>query len=125
MKIEIESDVFDITKRIKEIDEGYYIVLNNKNNKFELHNKFQINTYCLQIPFDSLDKRVIDVIHASNVCNIDNIINNIDKNNKYIENESFNNIKDQSSYMLNEIYNFCNNSSKSYVVDKAFKNVWR
>ena len=37
MKIKIESDIFEISKRVKDIDENYYIVFDTKKNKYELH----------------------------------------------------------------------------------------
>ena len=36
MKIKIESDVFDIVDRIKEIDDGYFIIYDTQKNKFEI-----------------------------------------------------------------------------------------
>ena len=82
MKVKIESDVFDIVNRIKEIDDGYYIVYNLKTGKFELHNSNQlISSYCLTIPYTEIDEKILNLIHASSVCNIGNIIDEIDNNN--------------------------------------------
>lgn len=125
MKIKIESDVFDIVDRIKEIDDGYYIVLNNQNCKFELHNKKQLNTYCFTIENNCIDNRVIDKILYTNIKNIDKIINEIDKNNIDNENKKIAEISHQSKYMLNEFYKFANNTSRDIDDDKAFSTVWR
>ena len=65
MKIKIDDDVFDITKRIKEIDDGYFVVYNTLKNSFELHNNYQENTYCLTCPYECLDERVLDMIYYS------------------------------------------------------------
>lgn len=124
MKIKIENDVFEITQRIKKIDEGYFIVFDTLKQRFELHNSEQVNTYCLTVPYDNLDDRLIDLVMYSKIDNIDNIINEIDINNKVIEGKSINKLKDQTGYMIREIYNFCNNSSKIYNVN-SLDNVWR
>ena len=47
MKIKLIYDVYNISKRIKEIDKDYYIVYDTSKNKFEVHNSSQIGgSYC-------------------------------------------------------------------------------
>lgn len=125
MKIKINSDVFDIVKRIKEVDDGYYIVFDTTKNKYELHNRKQQSTYCLTCPFENLDKRLLDFIHKTNSRHIDKIVEEIDNNNKKVERNIYNNAKDTSDFMLREIYAFSNNSSKNLDDVKAFTSVWR
>lgn len=125
MKIKIESDVFDISKRIKEIDEGYFIMYNFDNNKYELHCINQPNTYCFSYPYENLDERFINMIYKTNIIYIDNIVEDIDKNNSKIENNINESNKDKSNYMLKEIYDFSNISSKNFDESKAFSSVWR
>lgn len=124
MKIKIENDVFEITKRIREIDEGYYIVFDTDKGEYELHNSMQPFSYCLTVPYADLDSRLIDLILYTNISNIDNIIKDIDNNNAEIENKSKKQVKEQAEYMVKEIYNFSNNSSKKYDYT-AFGNSWR
>ena len=124
MKIKIESDVFEITKRIKEIDDGYFVMFDTKNNRYELHNLYQDNTYCLTYPYADLDSRLIEMILYSNILNIDNIINDIDNNNKEIERNTENQIKSQTEYQVREICDFASNSSKICEVN-SFSNQWR
>ena len=125
MKIKIESDVFDVSKRIKEIDENYFIMFNLNNNKYELHCASQPNTYCFSYPYEDLDERFIDMIYKTNIANIDNIIEQIDNNNAKIENNVNSSVKDKSNFMLREIYKFSNISSKNFDESKAFSSVWR
>ncbi len=124
MKIKIENDCFEITKRIKEIDDGYFIVFDTEKAVYQLHNYNQKNTYCLTIPYDDLDSRVLDLILYSNIVNIDNILEDIDNNNKEVENKSINNIKDYSDYILREIHNFASNSSKEMDLN-SYGSFWR
>ena len=124
MKVKIESDVFDITKRIKDIDEGYYIVFDTNKEVYELHCKNQFNSFCLTVPYDVLDDRLLDFINYTDIRNIDNIINDIDINNNEIEKNNNLTFKDKADYMLREIYSFANNSSKQYN-ENSFLDVWR
>jgi len=111
MKIRIESDVFDIVNRIKEIDDGYYIVLNLKNGKYELHNSNQFDmSYCLTIPYNEIDAKIIDLILSTLISNIDNIIEDIDMNNQEIDNNAVKNVRNYTEYNVREIYKYFSNS---------------
>ena len=62
-KIEITHDVFDIARRIKEIDEDYFILYDRRLMRFEVHNRRQRpNTLSLVLPYDRLDCRAIDKV---------------------------------------------------------------
>ena len=74
MKIKIDDDVFNITERIKEIDEGYYVIYNTSSKKFEVHNKYTKNKYCLTIPYSQLDVRTIKLINKTHIRNYKKII---------------------------------------------------
>lgn len=124
MKIKITSDVHDIVDRIKEIDEGYFILFDTNKNKFELHNKNQSCTYCLTIPFGTLDKRVLDFIYNTQCSNIDNIVEEIDNNNAKIERNGIEKLKEVSDYKMREIYKFASNSSKEFG-ENLFESEWR
>lgn len=125
MKIEIESDVFDVIPRLKEIDGGYKIMLNLDNGKLELHNEKQTNTYCFTLKENEILPSLIYDVIASDIRFIDNIVLEIDKRNIETENENKNKINDYTSYMSREIFDFENMSSKVYSANKAFKTVWR
>lgn len=123
MKIKIIEDVFDIVSRIKEIDDGYFIVFDTDKGCYEIHNTKQKNTYCLTILKD-LDSRALDLVLVTNIEHIDNIIDDIDKNNIKIEENVQKTRKSQADYMVREIYDFCNNSSKKFD-DNVFQTEWR
>lgn len=60
MKIEIEQDVFNIVKRLKQIDKDYFVLFNTKSNLFELHAHNQApSSYCLSFQFKELDERAL------------------------------------------------------------------
>ena len=62
-KIEITNDVFDVARRIKEIDENYFVIYDRRLLRFEIHNKRQRpDTLSLVLPYDTLDCRAIDKV---------------------------------------------------------------
>ncbi len=87
MKIKIDHDVYEIAKRIKYIDKDYYIVFDTSKQNFEVHNLAQIdNTYCLTIPYNTLDIRTLQYVYESMSTNIERIVETIENDNKLREN---------------------------------------
>ena len=86
MKIKICGDVFNISKRIKDIDCGYYIVFNTFKQSYEIHNSKQIgSTFCLTLPFNELDERCLEYILKTQSSNIDEIIEKLEIENNLKE----------------------------------------
>ena len=86
MKIKLFSDVYNISNRIKNIDKDYYIVLNTSTNKFEVHNRSQVDsTYCLTLPFKNLDERTLNYVNETKSVNIKNILQKMEIDNKIKE----------------------------------------
>lgn len=66
--MEITEDLFDISQRVKEIDEDYFVVYNEKLNRYEIHNRKQYNdTLSIIVPFNRLDKRVLDKLNETKI----------------------------------------------------------
>lgn len=79
MKIDVNFDVYNISKRIKDIDKSYYIVFDTSKQKFEIHNSNQIgSTYCLTLPFNELDERCLGYVRKTQSVNIDELLNELE-----------------------------------------------
>ena len=86
MGIRIEHDVYDIAKRVKDIDIGYYVVYNTSRQKFEIHNSNQMgSSFCLTVPYDQLDERALKLVRKTQSANIDEILEQIENDNKNLE----------------------------------------
>lgn len=122
MRIKIDSDVFNISNRLKEIDSGYFVMYNLSSKKFEIHNNNQKNTYCLTIPYGQLDTRTIDFVNKTSIRNYDKIIKNLDKNNANIEKNNLNKAKEINDYKIREIFKHSNLGSET--LKNAFSSKW-
>ena len=83
--IEIKDDLFDISSRIKSIDENYKIYFNRGTCRYELHNSSKTPTFQAVFPYSSLDKRALDFAMQSRVKNKDAILAEIDAHNARLE----------------------------------------
>lgn len=79
---EIESDCLEIVRRIKDIDEQYFVKFDPEKHKFELHHRAQRNTYCLTFPFDQLDERAVSYVLKTRVQNSDEIFKSMEEENR-------------------------------------------
>lgn len=87
MKIKIYADVYNISKRLKDIDKNYYVVYDTSKHKFEIHNSSQIgNSYCLTLPYTMLDERTLIYVRETSCENIEQILNKIESENELFEN---------------------------------------
>ena len=49
-----------VAARLRSIDDGYFVFLNYKTGKLEVHNKHCApHTLCLVLPYDRLDERTV------------------------------------------------------------------
>jgi len=57
----IKNDTNHIAKRIRDIENGYFILQDNATGDYEVHSTENIgNTYCFTVPHDSLDARTLE-----------------------------------------------------------------
>ncbi len=80
--VRIESDVFDIGARLKEIDGGYYPVYNLTKNRYEIHHSGKKNTLQVVLPYDGLDARAIQKVRETRIEYADVKLREIDRENE-------------------------------------------
>ena len=109
----ITSDVYEISKRIKQIDDGYFIVYNFIKNRYEIHNNKQpFSSYCLTVPYSCLDKRTLDLVYKTLFTKKDAIFKQIEQLNNQLESEQNKKLSDETNYLLKKylakgVYNDC------------------
>lgn len=123
MLIRIESNVYDIPQRLREIDPNYYVVLNTDTQKYEVHHSKQIGgTLCLNLPFDELDSRTIDYVKSHDIKYAKQIFEEIDMHNAVIEREAKRKAFDEPNQKVKEIHRYVTKyESKETVPDDAYK----
>lgn len=105
----ITNDVFDIARRIKEIDENYFVVYNKKLCRFEVHNKRQKpDTLSLVLPYDRLDCRAIDKVLSTRTQHVSKLLAEIDKQNEQLQQKQ---IKEMANKRMQECQEILRRSS--------------
>lgn len=120
----IKSDLFNITKRIKQIDKKYFIVFNKKTKKFEVHYKRNSSTLELVLPFDRLDKRTLDFVLKTKMENKQKLIEEMERNNQKLEDEKNRNMLDETTYKAKEMLRYEQNKTGDVNFDNSYSNKW-
>ncbi|MBE5745763.1 MAG: hypothetical protein E7359_00535 [Clostridiales bacterium] len=77
--IEIFTDLFDIVKKIKYIDNNYRVFRNITKHRFEIYYQNGLNLNLeLILPYNNLDYRAINLINKSRVENADELFDYVD-----------------------------------------------
>ncbi|MBU7006301.1 hypothetical protein [Phosphitispora fastidiosa] len=82
----IFTSALGIPERLREMDPNYFLVLNTKTQKYEVHNlAHKGNTYGITIYYDELDYRTLYITRASDLRYRKNLLREIDEHNEKIE----------------------------------------
>ena len=82
----IDDDMFGVVRRLKSIDDGYFVFLNYKTGKFEVHNRRQRPaTLCLVLPFETLDERTVNRVLYTRAENVKRIVEDMERENQRLE----------------------------------------
>lgn len=120
MNIQIVEDLFSISDRLKEIDDGYYVIYNTTKCRYEVHNSQTPKSFCFVVPYKSLDSRTLEIALSTSTNNSKKIFEQIERNNHNLENQKLQKIKDENSWKFKEIFNYEKlskqmNTAKSYI----------
>ena len=120
----IKSDLFNITKRIKQIDKKYFIVFNKKTKKFEVHYKRNASTLELVLPYDRLDKRTLDFVLKTKMEHKQKLIEEMEKHNQKLEDEKNRNMLDEATYKAKEMLKYAQNKTGEVNFNNSYLNKW-
>ncbi len=78
--------MFGVARQIKSIDDGYFLFLNYRTGKFEVHNRHcSPSTLCLVLPYETLDARTVDRVRYTRAERIKQLLAEAERNNSALE----------------------------------------
>lgn len=124
MKNLIVHDLFNIAKRLRQIDKKYFVLRNKKLHRFEIHYKGKNSTLQLVLPYKNLDKRTLDLVLKTRVENRQKLFRQMEENNQKLIKNSTKKLVDEASFKLKEMLSYCNKTSASVDFNKTYQNKW-
>lgn len=123
-KVTIKKDVFNIAKRLKNINKNYKIVKNLQTQKYEIHNETASkNSFVFSVPYNKLDIRTLKHVAQQHKLNAKEAIKHIEQHNKKLEKQMLQQQHDELDYKFNEIYRYANSGSSEFETN-SYSNVW-
>ncbi len=83
--VAVYNDLFDVSSRIKSIDDDYQIYFNRGNCRYELHNLRCKPTKQADIPWKTLDCRVLSWARKTRVENLERLVKEMNEHNQRLE----------------------------------------
>ena len=124
MLVNITTDVFDILSRLKAIDSNYFIVFNTNKQRYEVHNSGQKQTFCLTVPFNKIDARLVPYVRKTRRENADKLIKEMEIHNEKLEQEIKRVQNDEASWKLKEMFDYANKKNNDVNFNDAYKDKW-
>ncbi len=85
----IDGDMLGVCDRLKTIDDGYFVFLNYKTGRFEVHNRHDYpNTLCLVLPYDKLDERTVRKVRYTRAERAKELIARMDAENERLRRDA-------------------------------------
>ncbi len=116
-KTPVVTNVCFIPERLREIDDGYFVLRNHQTKQFEIHHSGQFHdTYCLTVPYDELDERTLHLVQKTRICNAEKLISEMEEHNQKIA-RAQNAIPDEATEKLKETITYLEQHSQKEMLD--------
>lgn len=122
--IKIYNDLFDIAKRLNQIDKSYFIVFNKHKNRFEVHYKKQRGNSLSFVVENKLDASVLKKSVTTSIKFASKILQQIEKENDYIEKQNLEKIADENMYKFKSYIDYANQKNCDIDFTKVNQNGW-
>ncbi len=100
----ISEDTYGVAQRIREIDDGYFLVFNVRTKKYEVHNSKNVgNTLSLVCPFEALDVRLVNLVRRTRRERATELVKEVEQNNTKIEKHESEIVLDNAKERAKEI----------------------
>jgi hypothetical protein len=120
----IETNVFNVPERIRDIDPGYFVVFCPKTQKYELHHEEQSFTHCFAFPFAELDGRAVDYVQDTRIERFKKKFHDMEENNRKLEAAQHEEFMDKVGETAKDIYKYAIRHEDDEQ-KKAFKDAYK
>ena len=111
-RVPVVSHAMDIPERLKELDEGYFVMLNVKTQRFEVWHRGdgEGNLECV-LPYEALDERTIRHVREHRIERMDQLILEVERHNARLEEEAKRRWLEDAGERTKEAFGFLRNKS--------------
>lgn len=111
-RIPVTGHAMDIPARLKELDEGFFVMLNTGTQKYEVWHRGEGNGVleCV-LPYDALDERTVRHVRAHRMERRETLIREIEEHNRRLEEEAQRRWLEEAGEKTKETFAYLNRRS--------------
>lgn len=111
-RVPVVSHAMDIPERLKELDEGYFVMLNVRTQKFEVwHRGGGEGMLECVLPYDGLDERAVRHVREHRMERMEQLLREIEAHNERLEEEEKRRWLDEAGERTREAFRYLRNRS--------------
>ena len=122
--IEIKNDLFNISNRIKRVDENYFICFNKVLKQFEVHHKKQPDTTFCFVAGKTLNVSVLNKAIKTSVKFYLKNLKSMEEVNLKLNKKSEQNIKEKNMHMFKSLINYSLKNIRQPNFENCFTTKW-
>ena len=111
MLVRITNDVFDIARRVKELDEGYYPVYDTEKHRYEIRHS-DGDYIAVVVPYDGLDARILRHLYLTRRDNALAALEKMEAENERQTKLSVANAMDEAGYKARQILSYLDDGKR-------------
>ena len=111
-RVPVVSHAMDIPARLKELDEGYFVMLNVRTQRFEVWHRGEGEGIleCV-LPYDALDERTVRHVRQHRMERMEQLIREIEEHNARLEEQAKKKWLDEAGERTREAFSYLRNKS--------------
>lgn len=111
-RVPVISHAMDIPERLKELDDGYFVMLNVKTQRFEVWHRGEGEGVleCV-LPYDGLDERTVRHVREHRMERMDQLIREIEEHNAQLEEDAQRKWLDEAGERTREAFGYLRSRS--------------
>lgn len=117
-RVPVVSHALDIPGRLKEIDPGYFVMLNTRTQKYEIHHGAGENTLECVLPYEELDERTVRHVRKHRMERLDALVREVEEHNRRLEEGAARAFLEDAGARTREAMSYLKNNSRTDEIPK-------
>lgn len=117
-RVPVVSHALDIPQRLKELEPGYFVILNTRTQKYEVHHGDGQNTLECVLPYDELDERTVRHVRKHRMERLEALVREVEAHNRRLEEEAARAFLEDAGQRTKEAVRYLSNNSRTDEIPK-------
>lgn len=117
-RVPVVSHALEIPERLRELDPAYFIMLNTRTQKYEVHYGEGPNTLECVLPYETLDERTVRHVRSHRIERLETLAKEIEEHNRRLEEKTTRSFLEDAGQRLGDAAKYLQNNTKTDEIPK-------